>query len=268
VAGWHFCEALFAQLAEVPRLTVFVVSHRPARQMPAWLTRYIPTDRIFIEPNVGYDWGCYQQFLEKGAWRAFAAVFFMHDDVAIRDRGFVGASLDLLAQGHRVVGNGRNSSHRAWPRTHTERYAHSRWLPPSLDFEHDTVRGSFFVAARETLEAVGRLEIFWDRFHLNIRFGNWSMTPTCGRIQEMFGERAFAFLSEKYRASAYVDEYERGEAGSGSDAPISPWRRRLLGSFQELCRNYVRRRMGFGHTWRDALAQRMVAPIVRLFSGR
>ncbi len=60
--------------------------------------------------------------------------------------------------------------------------------------------------------------MFWDRFHLNIRFANWSLVSACGKIQEMFGDSSYGFLSESYRDSGYLLEMERGGA-QGSPGP-------------------------------------------------
>lgn len=210
ITGWHYPRELYAKVAEGNLGDVFVVSHRPADGTPGWLFEHVMSDHVFFEPNVGYDWGCYQQFIEKGAWKEYEYVFFMHDDISIRDFGFVKASVELMAQGYKVIGNGRNSSKRDWPRTHLECYTHSRWIPPSISFEHDTVRGSFLATSREVLERLGSFEVFWDRMRLNVRFGNWSLLSTCGKLAEMFGEKTFGFLSEDYRASRYIAEHERG----------------------------------------------------------
>ncbi len=225
VTGWHFPREFYAKMSDGRIGDIYVVSHKSREQTPPWVTEHVQLERVFFEPNIGYDWGCFQQFLEKGVWKEYQYVFFMHDDLGINDLGFVGASKEMIAQGHKVIGNGRNSQKRSWPLTHIQCYAHSSWIPPSMFFEHDTVRGSFFATSREVLERLGCFEVFWDRMHLSVRFGNWSLLSTCGKLTSMFGERTFAFLSEAYRASVYIAELERGVAdeqdvdGQASHAP-------------------------------------------------
>jgi hypothetical protein len=90
-----------------------------------------------------------------------------------------------------------------------------------MSFEHDTVRGSFVATSREVLARLGSFEVFWDRMRLNVRFGNWSLLSTCGKLTEMFGERTFGFLSEDYRASRYIAEHERGP--ENANVALSRW---------------------------------------------
>ena len=210
ITGWHYPRESYARIAAGRLGDVYVVSHRSRAQTPTWLSEHLPSERVLVEPNAGYDWGCFQQFLERNVWKDYEYIFFMHDDLSITDLGFVEASKELMATGCKVIGNGRNSAKRDWPRTHIECYAHSSWIPPSMSFEHDTVRGSFLATSRDVLERLGSFEVFWDRMRLSVRFGNWSMISTCGKLTDVFGEKTFGFLSEKYRASCFITEHERG----------------------------------------------------------
>ncbi len=213
MAGWHFNLAVFAQLRQVPGADVYVVSHRPAASVPEDLFGHVNRSHVFFEPNIGYDWGCYQQFLDKQLWQRYDLLFFLHDDVTIRSLDFIPNTVQLLGSGATVVGNGRNSPRRAWGKTQPWYYAHSRWLPPSLGYEHETVRGSFLATTRSVLERLGRLEVFWDPLHISDQFGNYSLIATGGKLQHIFGDRCFAFLGETYLESPYISEEVRGGRG-------------------------------------------------------
>ena len=213
MVGWHFQQELILSLGSIADLKLFIISHKPHGAVPEWLTQLVPGDQVFYEENIGYDWGAYQQFIDKKIWRKFETIFFLHDDLAISDLSVFHVCNELLMhQGiNSILGNGRVSIKRDWPRTHIQSYAHSIWKPPSWDFEHDTVRGSFFAVPRNTLEQVVNFEILWDRKKLyGIGAGNYSLRATCGKIQQILGNDSFLFLSETYRHSSYVIEMERG----------------------------------------------------------
>lgn len=192
---------------------MYVVSHRPAASVPGNLFTDVNRWRVFFEPNIGYDRGCYQQFLEEELWQRYDALLFLHDDVTIRSLGFIPHAVELLESGAAIVGNGRNSPRKAWGKTQPWYYAHSHWLPPSLEYEHETVRRSFIATTHTVLERLGRLEVFWDPYRISIQFGNYSLIATGGKLQHVFGERCFAFLGETYLENSYISEEVRGGRG-------------------------------------------------------
>lgn len=210
VAGWHFNLPFYKQLLSIVPENVWVISHRPPEAFPEWLLSGLGSDQIIQKPNVGYDWGCYQQFIQLDIWRNYKYVFFMHDDLTIKDSGFIDHCIKILEDGKGMVGNGRVAPRKNWPDTHPECYAHSKWKPPSRDFEHDVVRGSFFAMSHTSLEKTVQFEVFWDRFRLTSGFGNWSTRASCARIEDLWGDKAFAFLSEEYLESEYLLEHVRG----------------------------------------------------------
>lgn len=256
LAGWRFHQNVLETLA-ASGYPVYLVSHRSAGEAPPYLFDYLPRDQVFFTPNLGYDWGCYQQFLELSLWQAYQTIFFLHDDLEIHSLDFIPHTLDLLANGALIIGNGRNSHLRRWPRTHLACYAHSRWLPPDRDFEHDTVRGSFFAVQAETLRRLETFEIFWDPHHLHIRFGNHSLIATCGKIQALAdslaegrkagpSHSAFAYLGEDYRASPYLVELERGQpeaADRTASRSLSPRQRIATQAYIWLGEAYVKYRL-------------------------
>ena len=230
VAGWHFRPDVFDALERIRAAfgaDVFVVSHRPLGDVPAQVAARVGAERVLVRPNVGYDWGCYQQFLDTGAWRGYDHVFFLHDDIVIRDIGFVPACIERLATGARFVGNGRNAAKTDWPTTHAHCYAHAAVRPPGPGFRHATVRGSFLATTRPALAELGGFEVFWDPFHLTDRFGNWSVVASSGRMAVRFGPDRLAFLSDAYLESDYLVELVRGTADQDQPAGDLPAPRRV-----------------------------------------
>jgi hypothetical protein len=264
IAGWHFSEEFYAQLKAVSA-DLFVIIHRSQRDIPDFLYRYIPSPNCFVEPNLGYDWGCYEQFLRKEFWQNYETIFFVHDDLQILSRDFIPMTQDLLGRDACIVGNGLNSAHRAWPRTHPENYAHSSWLPPSLNFEHDTIRGSFFATTSDALRKIGQFEVFWDPMHINLRLGNHSLVATCGKFQHLFGEGCFAFLGSSYRLSPYIKEEERG--GRGSRTNITFPRRLITRVYNSLGRQYVYYRVSHPNIPQKPLKVQLIWRMLRILNG-
>ncbi len=225
VVGWHYPPEMYHALARQKDLDVFVVSHRPRQRVPDWVYTSVPRERVWVEPNLGYDWGAYQQFLERPAYREYEFVFLLHDDLVIHDDGWVDAAIDVLERGVRFVGNATNGEETAHPRLTPWCYAPFAWKPPSLGFRHQTVRGSFVATTSSALTEAGCFQVFWDWLHLTEGFGNWSLRATCGKLQALFGDACFGYLSEEYRQSSFVTELVRGGRGRRSFAATGRWRR-------------------------------------------
>lgn len=257
VAGWHFEKAFYSRVCQLRDADVFIVSHKKKPSVPQFVFEFLPENHVIFRENVGYDWGCYQQFLETGIWKNYEFVFFIHDDVKILDLGFVNRCIDLLSKGFGVVGNGRNNTKLDWPLTHAECYAHSKWMPPSIIFLHDTVRGSFFATTKSSLLKIVSFEVFWDKFHLNLRLGNYSLISTCGKIQAIFGENAFVFLSDTYLVSPFMIEDVRGSIPGDSLLENKGWKGyfypKIYPRFVENSRRYVYYRMKTQPALRDRL---------------
>jgi hypothetical protein len=266
VAGWYFYRTLYESLVTIPDVDVFVVSHRDG-EVPPDVGVLFDKARLLSRPNLGYDWGCYQQFLETNIWRGYDYIVFLHDDVIIHDPGFVGACGDLLERGHKVIGNHRPVAKTNWPQTHAECYAHSTWKPPSRNFCHGTVRGSFFATTRSVLEKIGFFEVFWDRFGLNLGFGNWSLVSTCGKLYDAFGENAFGFLSDITPERAFITEMKRGGTGT-RELPPNRWLSILIEHYKRLSSTYTGLCLRERPALWSAVTIRLLKPLVFLIAGR
>ncbi len=227
VAGWALDQALLEQLTAIPEVDVFLLSHRPAEAVSAALRRLLPPERWWHAPNVGYDWGTFQQFFEAGLHRRYRFACFMHDDVTLTDPGLFAAATAALRAGAAVVGNGWNGA----PTNHIERgepwcYAHSSQPPPRA--RHATVRGSFLAMATADLDAAGGFEVFWDRWRLRVETGNNSLVASCAKFAARFGNERFAYLSNEYCASPYLVEHVRGNKPSALSFRRRCWTGLLL----------------------------------------
>lgn len=228
---WHNNQSLFEELINNSNLDIFVISHKSIDDIPHWLNTYVNSEHIFIEPNIGYDWGAYQQFLEKKIYLNYSSIFFSHDDLLIKDNLIFNYCLDIIEanNGYCIVGNGLNNKKRDWPLTHIHCYAHSKWKPPSWNFCHDTMRGSFFGTSSNALKIIDNFEVYWDHFKfLGVGAGNWSLRATCGKIQEILGENSFQFLSQNYRDTPFLIEMERGKLNNSLNDKHQPLNIRYL----------------------------------------
>ena len=212
ITGWHFPTDFYHQIGSLSDVDVFIVSHKNKRDIPGFISDLFPNEKILIRPNIGYDWGCYQQFVESGIWKDYELVFFMHDDIQIHDLGFVDRVASMLKR-YRVIGNGRGkgSVGQSSLRNHPYAYAHSTWLPGRYDFTHPTVRGSFFAISSRDLSNLAGFEVYWDPFKIFIDFGNWSTKASCGKMADCLGGESFGYLSNDFGVSEYITEFVRGD---------------------------------------------------------
>ena len=237
ITGWHFPTDFYQQIAALSDVDVYIVSHKKMRDVPAFISELFPPERILIKSNIGYDWGCYQQFIDSGLWKDYELVFFMHDDILIHDYGFIN-QVALLLKDYRVIGNGRGkgSVGHSCLKSHPYAYAHSTWRPDSFDFCHPTVRGSFFALSSRSLSKLGDFEVYWDPFKVFIDFGNWSTKATCGKMADCFGENSFGYLSDEFGTSDYMTEFVRGEEGGSLSQPggIKGWLYTIIKRFSRV----------------------------------
>jgi hypothetical protein len=211
ITGWHFQRDLYHQISLLDDSEVFILSHKPRRRIPDFIFELFPENHVLIRKNIGYDWGCYQQFIRSGLWKGSEVVFFLHDDIQLHDLDFVDKVKSMLSQ-YQVIGNGRGegSVGNSSPRNHPYAYAHSAWKPDLYDFHHPTVRGSFFALSSDDLDQLGGFEVYWDPFHISVAFGNWSTKATCGKMADIFGENSFGYLSDTFGSSLFITESVRG----------------------------------------------------------
>jgi hypothetical protein len=209
VVGWHYNLSVYQEIAKIRGVTsLYVSSHK--KKVEAFKKMVEKAGfKISEFENKGFDWGAYQQWLDLGLWKQFDYVFFMHDDILVKNYELVNECLKIFkTKDINIIGNSKNANgYNDWGETHSAYYNHSDWKP-SLGFKHLTVRGSFFGVKKSVLEAInGKFEINWKAE--NLRSGNTSLVATCGKIAELAGNK-FHYLSETYLESPYLMELERG----------------------------------------------------------
>jgi len=211
VLGWYFYDRdFYEKLSSLANTDIYVVSHKSPKDVPDWASDVVGVSNFFYEPNYGYDWGGYQQFLERDVWRQYKYVFFMHDDIIVKDYGFVEECRRRL-ETYVVVGNGAQQEHPIIPANNPQRYSHTQNLPKP-DEAHSGVRGSFLATTRAGLETVGAFEVFWDRFHISDAFGNHSLVSTFHKWSQKADSADFCdWLSETYCESQWITELQRGK---------------------------------------------------------
>lgn len=239
VTGWHYPRDFYQALSELESVDIYIVSHRRADKIPTSISEHFSTKQILIRANIGYDWGCYQQFVRTELWRPYQNIIFMHDDLEIHNFKFIRRVNDLL-QIYSAVGNGsgEGSVTHVDVAQHPYAYAHSSWKPDHYDFQHKTVRGSFFAVKKEVLEQIQNFEVYWDPWKIDIDFGNWSTKATCGKIEGVFGSQAFGYLSNTFGRSEYITEFIRGQMG-GELSQSAGFKAKLYRLIKRISRFYM-----------------------------
>lgn len=247
-------------------MDIYVVSHQPRSRIPEFVLDVVPANRVFFEPNIGYDWGCYQQFLDKGIWRHYDYTIFMHDDIQVVDPGFVKRTIEML-QVHPVVGNANLHSRPNNPEMRSFSYAHASWKPPTPGFTHSNLRGSYIAATRQALERLGRFEVYWDPFHLTSRFGNWSTKASCARWQHALEGKPFGFLSDEGLESDYLIEFVRGGSDQEYAETFSNTRTRSFDRIRRWSNRYMELYWSEKKTIFDYLWMRLIKIFLVIFDG-
>jgi hypothetical protein len=264
VVGWHLNVDLLRRLRAIGADHIHLASHRPEHELPRSIIDLLGADHVHIFPNRGYDWGAFRQFTDAAFHRAYEYCFFMHDDVEILDDRLFDAAIEKLEAGASVVGNGRNSGRDNWfVIGEGFSYAHARTLPPSLDFAHETVRGSFLGLRSQTIDALGGFDVFWDPLNLMIETGNLSLKATAARIAAINGEYAFAYLGDREGVSPYMIESVRGGAAPPSWSLSRKLKAQLFKLYKWTAGDLVCREIAGAdpRSWRDRLQRRFVAAL-------
>ncbi|MGB2965408.1 MAG: hypothetical protein WBB69_15645 [Anaerolineales bacterium] len=220
ITGWHYPLDFYQAFAGISDVDIYIVSHQKRLDIPDFLIALFSEEQILFRSNIGYDWGCYQQFINSGLWQQYQTLFFLHDDIKIHDFGFVEEAKEMLKT-HAVIGNGQGKGGVSFTgvRSHPYAYVHSSYKPGSFEFQHHTVRGSFFATTSAFIKQLKTFEVYWDPLKIFIGFGNWSTKATCGKMEETFGPNCFGYLSDTFGQSKYITEFVRGEDGGDLSQP-------------------------------------------------
>lgn len=225
IVGWHFDEypELIQGLYELKQansdiVSVFWSCHRE----PSSAIKDRFDYRVF--PNLGLEDGAYQQALDHLDIADDTILFLMHDDLVVKNWGFIDVCVDRLQKGYAFVGNGVNYPEYTSP---TKIYDEKYFPKTVLDvcrpetryfFEREglayTLRESFMCTMRGYLRAIHDFEVVWETPSDGLPIGpmgNMQQTMLGWKITQHYGPSRIAYLSDTYMDSEWLYECERGK---------------------------------------------------------
>lgn len=227
ITGWHFPRDIFNSRWFPAGIDIYLLSHRVRADIPDYVSEIVPDERILIEPNYGYDWGCYQQFLERVDVSVYDIVVFMHDDVTIRSAAVFDKAFAMLES--LVIIGVKGSGIRDYTEVLTPAIiAHMDYIPPKEHLAYPIVRGSFFAIRGDALAEIGSIPVFWDKFHIDIAYGNHSLNAFCYLVARRYGHAAFGYLEDQCDPDELIVEWKRGGKVSQSIGAMGIHREGLL----------------------------------------
>jgi len=199
--------------------------------------------------NLGEEIIAYQQAIEYLDIESDTHVYFMNDDLIIKDWDFINVCTQKLQQGYKLIGNGFDHYYKAYNPLVTIECGITEDFDDkqSIDYvkdenkhffegpiEMNMARGSFLCMQYKTLQAAGGFEPrkeAWIPLHINENgkpyyrglkhaadtqrggcssFGNLFPCLTVYKINKLYGKESVTWLSSDYRDSKYIYELERG----------------------------------------------------------
>ena len=249
IVGWYYNQkSLLEILKDVEDVNEFIDVFYVCHKEPIDFVKNNFHWKLF--DNVGEEIVAYQQAIEYLNLEDDTMCIFMNDDIVVKDWKFIEECAKKITQGYKVVGNGYNKGFNAYdpfldiPIGITEEFDDKRNVdyvkPENLHYfegrlEMNMARGSFLVMQYSTIKKVGGFEPrkeAWVPIHVNQNgkpyyrgyehladtktlgmslFGNLFPNLTMYKINKEFGKESITWLSDTYRNSEYLYEYERGE---------------------------------------------------------
>ena len=188
-----------------------------------------------IFPNVGLEWGAYNQSFEYLKLDSETIVFCIQDDIVVKNWDFITTVVDKLCGSTKVIGNGPAYP---WDFDPKEEARLSYWLKTNdtwIDYVREEnkhiydqrlltfgVRGSFLAMKYKDIEDIGGFD-YVDKplrkgvkddgteFWLIDPFGNTSMYLNSYKFTKFFGQHGIKYFSKEYRKSPFMIECGRGQ---------------------------------------------------------
>ena len=234
VCGWYYdrIDEFYAPLKELEEqnesVNVFWACHGEP-------TSYIKNNfKYEYFPDIGLSDTKYQQALDILDIDDNDIIFFMQDDLVIKDWNFIHDCIGRINQGYKIVGNGINYPDSFDPfkepidkYSHIENYKVADWFANKryVDFVKQenqhffdkqqiscTVRLSFMCMRRGDLRSVGDFEAFFEIIDRPIGPpGNVSQSLLGYKLTRKYGQQSFTYLSNTYQDSNYIFECARGK---------------------------------------------------------
>lgn len=223
IVGWHFenFPDFISGLLEIK-------NNNPEVVKVFWSCHKEPSQRIKdnfdykVFPNLGLEDGAYQQALDYLDIPDETFLFLMHDDLEVKDWGFINECLQRLAAGHYFVGNGRNYPADIDPDRlvlnkptieYVKEEAKYLFNKPMMCF---TIRESFLCTMRKYLKQIHDFEVVWEepvadengKFHIG-GIGNLQQALLGYKLTKIFPDKV-SYLSDTYQDSDWLYECARG----------------------------------------------------------
>lgn len=194
---------------------LYILSHKLKEEISDSIYNYLIENNwhIIYQPNIGWDWGCYVQFMQWHNEQNLPAsdyLLFLHDDISILKNGFIQEFLNKAKSGFDLIGN-------SYPFTiinsFKQDYADEAFILQNNGFEFETgkieiVRGSaFFITYDLAVKTLNKLP--YQKCG-SIHLANRSLRMFGSVATHLVGNNKIGYLSEKHFKSDYISEEMRG----------------------------------------------------------
>jgi hypothetical protein len=228
VVGWHYNQKEYYQGLK------WMDENNPEMEV-FWNCRKDPPKYIKdnfdwkLFSNDGLEWGAYQQVVDHLDFEDDDIIFFTHDDIIIKDWGFVNLCVQQIGDSFDVIGNGRNYGFYLDPDAiitpgNENEYrpfaAIKTWKEVAINKEFYenpmqcmTVRGSFVCMNGKSIKEVNGFEWFSDPYdgkNPDLQWGNIMVNLNGYKFTKTFGQDRIAYMSTEYAESDFISELARG----------------------------------------------------------
>lgn len=225
IVGWHFDDypELIKGLYELKQsnseyINVFWSCHKDPSSDIKEKFQY----KVF--PNLGLEDGAYQQALDYLDLSDDTILFLMHDDLVVKDWGFINICIERLQKGYAFIGNGVNypehtAPNKIYDEKHFPRTVLEVCRPETKHYFEKTglaytFRESFICTTRKYLREIYDFEVIWENPAEGTPIGpmgNMQQTMLGWKITQYFGPQRMSYLSNTYMDSEWLYECERGK---------------------------------------------------------
>ena len=249
IAGWHMNQnTLIEGLKNIEKENNFIDVFWSCHREPPQVIKDNFKWKLFF--NGAEEMGSYQQAIDYLKLEDDTICFFLHDDLVMKDWGFVEKCISKLNNGFKLVGNGHNPGFKAYDPFYkidigiSEEFDGKTGVHYVKDenkylfegkLEMNMTRVSFMCMKYETVKQIGGFEpkkevyvspmvnengkpYYRGSEHLADTktgglsvFGNLFPNLTVYKVNKIFGKDSITWLDTSYRDSKYIHECERGE---------------------------------------------------------
>lgn len=198
---------------------LYILSHKTKDEISDDISNFLIENNweIIYQPNLGWDWGCYVQFMQwhnKQNLPAPDFMLFLHDDISIIKNGFIKEFLNKVKSGFELIGN---SLPFTTINSFEQEYSDEAFILENNGIEFETekieiVRGSgFFITHNLAIKALSKLP--YQKCG-SINLANRSLRMFGAVVTYLVGNNKIGYLSVEHFKSDYISEEMRGEGVS------------------------------------------------------